>query len=52
MLDDLKGRTYNKTHMSAANYSKLPKLVPTERWVIVLKRNSLIYKSYLHICEN
>ena len=31
MLETLKGSTYNITHMSAANYSKLPKLVPTER---------------------
>ena len=31
MLENLKGCTYNITHMSAANYSKLPKLVPNER---------------------
>ena len=31
MLETLKGCTYSKTHMSAANYSKLPKLVPNER---------------------
>ena len=31
MLENLKGCTYNITHMSAANYSKLPKLVPYER---------------------
>ena len=28
MLETLNGCTYNITHMSAANYSKLPKLVP------------------------
>ena len=31
MLENLKGCTYNITHMPAANYSKLPKLVPYER---------------------
>ena len=31
MLENLKGCTYNITHMSAANYSKLPNLVPNER---------------------
>ena len=31
MIEKLKGCTYNITHMSAANYSKLPKLVPNER---------------------
>ena len=30
MLETLKGCTYNITHMSAANYFKLPKLVPNE----------------------
>ena len=30
MLETLKGCTYNITHMSAANYSKLPKLIPNE----------------------
>ena len=30
MLETLKGCTNNITHMSAAYYSKLPKLVPTE----------------------
>ena len=28
MSENLKGCTYNITHISAANYSKLPKLVP------------------------
>ena len=28
MLENVKGCTYNITHMSAANYSRLPKLVP------------------------
>ena len=32
----LKGCTYNITHMSAVNYSKLPKLVPNKRSVIVI----------------
>ena len=36
MLENLKGSTYNITHISATNYSKLPKLVPNERLVIVL----------------
>ena len=31
MLEILKGCTYNITHMSAAKYSKLPKLVPNEK---------------------
>ena len=31
MLENLKGCTYNMTHMSAANYSKLQELVPNER---------------------
>ena len=31
LLENLKGCTYNITNMSAANYSKLPKLVPNER---------------------
>ena len=31
MLKNLKGCTYDITHMSAANYSKLPNLVPYER---------------------
>ena len=31
MLENLKGCMYNITHMSAANYYKLPKLVPNER---------------------
>ena len=31
MLENLKGSTYNITHMSAADYSRLPKLVPNER---------------------
>ena len=31
MIENLKVCTYNITHMSAANYSKLPKLVPNER---------------------
>ena len=31
MLANLKGCTYNITHMSAAYYSKLTKLVPNER---------------------
>ena len=31
MLETLKGCTYNITHMSAAFYSKLPKLVPNKR---------------------
>ena len=31
MLEHLKGCTYNITHMSAANYYKLPKLVPNEK---------------------
>ena len=31
MLENLKGCMYNIAHMSAANYSKLPKLVPYER---------------------
>ena len=31
MLENLKGCSYNITHMSVANYSKLPKLVPYER---------------------
>ena len=30
MLENLKGCTYNITHMSPANYSRLPKLVPNE----------------------
>ena len=51
MLETLKGCMYNITHMSAANYSKLQKLVPNERGVIFLKHNSLIYTSYLNICE-
>ena len=36
MLENLKGSTYNITHMSVANYSKLPKLVPNERLALVL----------------
>ena len=36
MVENLKGYTYNITQMSAANYSRLPKLVPNECWVIVL----------------
>ena len=36
MLENLKGCKYNITQMSAANYSKLPKLVPTKRWGIEL----------------
>ena len=36
MLENLKECTYNITHMSAANYSKLPKFVPNEKRVIVL----------------
>ena len=36
MLENLKGHTNNITHMSAANYSKLPKLVPNERLVMKL----------------
>ena len=28
MVENLKGCTYNITHMSAANYSRLPELVP------------------------
>ena len=31
MVKKLKGYTYNITHMSAANYSRLPKLVPNVR---------------------
>ena len=31
MLEKLKGCTYNITHMPAANYSKLPTLLPNER---------------------
>ena len=31
LLKTSKGCTYNITHMSAAKYSKLPKLVPNER---------------------
>ena len=31
MLSNLKGCTNNIAHMSAANYSKLPKLVPNKR---------------------
>ena len=31
MLENLKGFTYNITHLSAANYSRLPKLVPNGR---------------------
>ena len=31
MVENLKGFTYNITHMSAANYSRLPKFVPNER---------------------
>ena len=31
MLENLKGCTKNMSHMSAANYSILPKLVPNER---------------------
>ena len=31
MLENLKGCMYNIIHMSAANYSRLPKLVPNER---------------------
>ena len=31
MLENLKGCMYNIAHMSVANYSKLPKLVPNER---------------------
>ena len=31
VLENLKGCKYNITHMSAANYSKLPKLVQNER---------------------
>ena len=31
MLENLNGCTYNITHMSAANYSRLPKLVSNER---------------------
>ena len=30
MLENLKGCTYSLTNMSAANYSKLSKLVPNE----------------------
>ena len=30
MLATLKGCTYNITHLLAANYSRLPKLVPNE----------------------
>ena len=30
MLENLMECTYNITHMSAANYSSLPKLVPNE----------------------
>ena len=36
MLETLKGFMYNISHMSAANNSKLPKLVPNKRRVIVL----------------
>ena len=36
MFENLKGCTNSITHMSAANYSKLPKLGPNERCVIVL----------------
>ena len=32
ILENLKGCTYNIIHTSAANYSRLPKLVPNERW--------------------
>ena len=35
MLETLKGCKYNITHMSAANYFKLPNLVPNEQGVIV-----------------
>ena len=31
MVEDLKGCTYDIAYMSAANYSRLPKLVPNER---------------------
>ena len=31
MLENLKGCTYNITHLSAANYSRLPKMVPNKR---------------------
>ena len=31
MVEHLKGCTYNITHMSAANYSRLPKFVPNKR---------------------
>ena len=30
ILENLKGCTYTLTHMSATNYSKLPKLIPNE----------------------
>ena len=30
MVEHLRGGTSNITHMSAANYSRLPKLVPNE----------------------
>ena len=36
MLENLKECTYNKIHMAAANFSRLPKLVPNKRRVIVL----------------
>ena len=36
MVEHLKGCMYNIIHMSAANYSRLPKLVPNASWVIVL----------------
>ena len=51
MVEKLNGCMYNITNKSAANYSRPPKLVTDEIWVIELKHNSLIYKSNLHFCE-
>ena len=54
MLENLKECTYNITHMSAANYSRLPKLVPNERWQYfntIVWYTNLIY-IFVNINEN
>ena len=45
MVENLMGCTNNIIHMSAANYYRLPKLVPNKSVVTVLKHDILIYKS-------
>ena len=52
MFENLKGCTYNIIHMSAANNSRLQKLVPSERWVIVLYHNIAWYTNLIYIFVN